>query len=103
MTITDRLPTITFIIALVSVMLNAVLITELSNANELTDAYRDETVRIGNMYVCGEEEAYMAYLIAENFTVTRFNDKSVWFGSVRKSWNTLVDAINKKTYQKVST
>lgn len=68
-TTTDRLLAIVFIIAVVSAMLNAVLITELSNANELTNAYRDETVRIENMYVCGEEETYVAYLIAENYTV----------------------------------
>ena len=65
----ERIVVIVLILAWLSLMLNVVLITELSNANELTDAYRDETVRIGNMYVCGEEEAYMAYLIAENFTV----------------------------------
>ena len=32
--------------------------------------------------------------------ITRFTDKSIWFGSSRISWNTLLDYINKTTYQK---
>ena len=34
--------------------------------------------------------------------ITRFNDKSVWFGRTRESWNTVKDYINKNVYRKVS-